>query len=66
MKMTKTLTGITIATAAALAFTLAPVIGAQAASSTGTVKCVGANSCKGKGACKTNAKALILAKAKAL
>lgn len=49
----KKLVGITIATAAALTFTVASVAPAYADSSKADVKCFGANSCKGKSSCKT-------------
>jgi hypothetical protein len=51
----KKLLGITIATAAALAFAAAPINTAFAKGQTANVKCMGANGCKGLSACKTDA-----------
>jgi uncharacterized membrane protein len=51
MDSKKKILGFTIATAAALAFAMAPVASAVAA--THKVPCYGVNSCKGKSECKT-------------
>lgn len=48
----KKLTGIILATGAALAFATLPVI--ANAGSHGMVKCMGVNACKGKSDCKTS------------
>lgn len=51
----KKLLGATLVTAAALAFSTAPITSAFANTHhTGEVKCFGLNSCKGKGGCKSN------------
>ena len=50
----KKLIGITVATAAAIAFATAPISSAMAAGKGSSyVKCQGANACKGKSACAT-------------
>ena len=49
----KKLIGVSLATAAALAFASAPITSAFAAGSSDKVQCFGVNSCKGKSACKT-------------
>jgi hypothetical protein len=48
----KKISGLALAAAAAIAFTAAPLTGANAADEA-KVKCEGVNSCKGQGACKT-------------
>jgi len=49
------MSGVAIATAAALAFTMAPVTSALAGSNhhKHQIKCTGVNACKGKSSCKT-------------
>ena len=47
--------GVTLAAAAAVAFTVAPIV--TFAGTTAKVQCMGTNACKGKGACKTAANA---------
>jgi uncharacterized membrane protein len=51
--MNKKLIGATIATAAALTFSTAPIHSAFAQDGTDGFKCYGANACKGQSACKT-------------
>jgi len=52
----KKVLGITLATAAAAAFTMAPVTSVFGADAqTANVKCFGSNACKGQSACKGNA-----------
>ena len=51
MDSKKKILGLTIATAAAVSFAMAPITSAFA--STHKVPCYGVNSCKGKSACKT-------------
>ncbi len=53
MKMKKNILGITLATAAALAFSAAPITSSLANSTAHEVKCMGANACKGQGSCKS-------------
>jgi hypothetical protein len=48
----KKISGLVLAAAAAIAFTAAPLSGANAADEA-KVKCDGGNSCKGQSACKT-------------
>jgi uncharacterized membrane protein len=49
----KKMIGITLATAAVLAFAAAPVTSALAKGQVNSVKCYGNNSCKGMSECKT-------------
>ncbi len=53
MKTRKHIVGITLATAAALAFSAAPITSSLANSMSHQVKCVGVNACKGQGSCRT-------------
>jgi hypothetical protein len=53
MSKGKKLLGVTLATAAALAFASAPVTSALADGGDTEVQCAGINSCKGLSACKT-------------
>lgn len=48
----KKLSGVALATAAAMVFSVAPLTATQAAD-TATVKCEGVNACKGTSKCKT-------------
>ena len=45
--------GLTIATAAAIAFATAPITSTMAQAATKKVNCYGVNACKGKSQCKT-------------
>lgn len=57
MKLNKKLTGLAVASAAALAFATVPVGSALAGSNSNqngaSIKCMGANACKGQSACAT-------------
>jgi len=49
----KKMLGLTIATAAAIAFATAPITSTVSEAAAKKVHCYGVNSCKGKSACKT-------------